>query len=301
MTTIETAGQYREAIRAALEGNDPALIQDALYDVDEFLRSERAAGGEELTERELARRALESFGAPGEVAASYLETDLQVARALGSPSVSHGTAGSSAGERLGTAVFGVLVDPRAYGALFLMMISLVTGILYFTWAAIGISLSLGFAILIIGIPFVILFAASLRMLGLMEGRLIEGLLGVRMPRRPPVGPTETGWLARVKYWLTDRRTWTTLLYLILALPLGVFSFTVATVLLSLSLAFVVTPFAQLFSETPIIRLGGFEWSPVWWTFPLFWLIGFGFQLALMHLARGFGHLRAGLARALLVG
>lgn len=299
MTTIETEDQYRSAIRNALEGSDPALIQDALYDVDEFLRGERAAGGDGLAQKELARRALENFGAPAEVAASYRETERQVAKALATPGPIPGDA--TVGERLGVTIFGVLVDPRAYGALFLMLISLVTGILYFTWAAIGVSLSLGFAILIIGIPFVILFAASLRMLGLMEGRLIEGLLGVRMPRRPPAGPSEKGWLPRVRYWLTDSRTWTTLLYLILTLPLGILSFTVATVLLSLSLGMVATPFAQVFFDQAVINIGSYEWRPPWWTFPFFWLIGFFLQVALMHVARAYGYLRAGLARALLVG
>ncbi len=221
----------------------------------------------------------------------YLETDRQVAKALATPAL---------GERLGVGIFGVLVDPRAYGALFLMVISLLTGILYFTWAVTGVSMAIGFAVLIIGIPFIIL-AASLRMFSLMEGRLIEGLLGVRMPRRPPTVPSQKGWLARVMYWLTDARTWSTLLYLILALPLGVLSFSIAITFLSLSLSFFAIPFAQLFLEDAVIQIGSFEWEVQWWLFPFFWLIALLFQVALLHLARGFGHLRAGLARALLVG
>ena len=35
--------EYLKQLRAALEGQDPALIQDALYDAEEYLRAEVAA------------------------------------------------------------------------------------------------------------------------------------------------------------------------------------------------------------------------------------------------------------------
>jgi hypothetical protein len=87
-------------------------------------------------------------------------------------------------------VFGVFADPRAYGALLYMLLSLVTGIFYFTWAVTGLSLTLGLAVLIIGIPFAILFFASVRGLALLEGRLVEVMLGERMPRRPAYADRE---------------------------------------------------------------------------------------------------------------
>ena len=80
--------------------------------------------------------------------------------------------------------FGVAADPRTYGALLYMLLALPIGILYFTWAVTGVSLSAGLAILIIGVPFFVLFMGSVYALSLMEGRLVEVLLGQRMPRRP---------------------------------------------------------------------------------------------------------------------
>jgi uncharacterized membrane protein len=35
--------EYLQRLRAALDGEDPALIQDALYDAEEYLRAELAA------------------------------------------------------------------------------------------------------------------------------------------------------------------------------------------------------------------------------------------------------------------
>ena len=38
-----TITAYLEQLRAALAGADPALLQDALYDAEDYLRSEMAA------------------------------------------------------------------------------------------------------------------------------------------------------------------------------------------------------------------------------------------------------------------
>ena len=65
-----------------------------------------------------------------------------------------------------------------------MLLALVTGIFYFTMTVTGLSMSAGLLVLIIGIPFFLLFVGFTRVLALAEGRLVEGLLGQRMPRRP---------------------------------------------------------------------------------------------------------------------
>ena len=65
--------------------------------------------------------------------------------------------------------------------------ALATGILYFTFAITGSMMSIGLAILIIGIPFFLLFIGTARLLALAEGRIVESLLGTRMPRRPVFG------------------------------------------------------------------------------------------------------------------
>ena len=49
---------------------------------------------------------------------------------------------------------------------------------------VGHSMSAGFAILIIGIPIFLLFLGATRGVALAEGRLVEAMLGTRMPRRP---------------------------------------------------------------------------------------------------------------------
>ena len=42
MNAPRTIPEYLDQLRAALAGADPALVQDALYDAEEYLRSELA-------------------------------------------------------------------------------------------------------------------------------------------------------------------------------------------------------------------------------------------------------------------
>jgi hypothetical protein len=129
--------------------------------------------------------------------------------------------------------------PRTYGALFYMLLSLATGIFYFTWAVTGVSLSAWSLGTDHRHSVRVLFFGSVRGLSLLEGRIVETMLGVRMPRRPPY-PAQQGQplMKRIGSMFTDARTWTTLFYMLLMLPLGIIYFTIAVTLLSVSLAFV---------------------------------------------------------------
>ena len=54
-----TIPQYLAQLRAALEGADPAMVQDALYDAEEYLRSELAAQpGRVRLQKQVAARQL---------------------------------------------------------------------------------------------------------------------------------------------------------------------------------------------------------------------------------------------------
>src|SRR3546814_18964919 len=81
-------------------------------------------------------------------------------------------------------------------------------------------MSAGFAMLIIGIPFVILFLGSIRMLSLLEGRIVEVMLGERMPRRPLYRDRGQPLMERIKDMFLDPRTWSTVLYFIAMLPIS---------------------------------------------------------------------------------
>jgi uncharacterized membrane protein len=284
--------EYLDRLRAALAGADSALVQDALYDAEDYLRSEMAANPGK-SEAEVIASVAGSYGAPDEVADIYRDTEVRVQSALQAPKP----------RKPRTPVgrfFGVALEPRTYAALFYMLLTLATGIFYFTWAVTGASLSLGLSVLVIGIPFVILFFGSVRVLALVEGRLVEAMLGERMPRRPLYAPTSATLLGRIGEMFTDPRTWGTMLYMVLMLPLGVVYFTLAVTLLSVALAFVSSPFLVLAEYVGWFDAYDVDVSVTWWQMPFVFLGGVLLLFGTMHLARGIGRFHGQLAKHLLV-
>jgi uncharacterized membrane protein len=295
MNSLPTSiASYLEQLRAALGNADPALVQDALYDAEEYLRSELAEQPGR-SEADVIASVAGSYGAPAEVADIYRETETTVQTALRAPP-------PPPRRSLIGRFFGVAAEPRTYAALFYMVLALATGIFYFTWVVTGISMSAGFAMLIIGVPFVILYFGSVRLLSLVEGRIVEVMLGERMPRRPLYGARGRPWLERIGAMFTDPRTWSTQLYFLLMLPLGIVYFTLVVGLISLSLALVATPFLMIVGHGDAITLDGIGIDLIGapWSGPLAGVIGVVLLFASLHVVRVLGTWHGLLAKQLLV-
>jgi uncharacterized membrane protein len=296
---------YLDQLRTALAGADPALVQDALYDAEEYLRSE-VAEHPELAEADVIASVAGSYGAPDEVAEIYRDTEVRVQTALRQPK-------PAPRESLLGKFFGVAADPRTYGALFYSVLALATGIFYFTWVVTGLSLSAGLAVMIIGVPFAILFLGSVRILSLVEGRIVETMLGERMPRRPLYSARGKGWMERIVDMFTDPRTWSTLLYMVAMLPLGILYFTVIVTLLTVAIAFVAGPVLMGFGAFDGLWLDHYGIGPWWvlndynvsstlgwWQYPIVFATGIVMLFGTLHLARGIGKMHGLFAKHLLV-
>ena len=292
--------QYLRQLREELAGADSALIQDALYDAEEYLRAEVAAHPDK-SESDVLELIASTYGAPDEVASAYRDTEVKVRAAMATP---RKEAKSAMGR-----FFGVFLDPRTYTSLFLMLLGLPRGIIYFVLAVTGLSLSAGFSVLIIGVPFFLMFTAICRVVSLAEGRLIEAMTGVRMPRRPVYQGTALGFWARIGEMLKDPRTWTTIAYFILMLPMGILYFVVAVAGLSVSLSLTALPIIGVLGLAGWFGMGGVEVfsaaQPEWvfhtgFGIPLLGLAGLLLLTSLMHLARGTGKLQAMFAKSMLV-
>src|SRR5215467_2272614 len=81
MNAPRSIDDYLKQLRAALAGEDPALIQDALYDAEEYLRAECATHPEK-SEADVLELIASTYGAPDEVAAAYRDTEAKVSAAL---------------------------------------------------------------------------------------------------------------------------------------------------------------------------------------------------------------------------
>lgn len=294
---IESVETYLADLRKELAGCDPALAQDALGDAEEHLRSalEHSRKSEkEFSEAEALIPIIDKYGTPEEIAAAYREIEALTRPALAELK-------PPAKRPFPRRFISVITDPKAWGALLYLILSMITGIVYFSWAFIGFSLSLSLLILIIGLPFLILFLLSIRSIALIEGRIVEALLGVRMPRRSLFTNRGVGWWEQIKSLFVERRTWTAIGYMLIQLPLGLLYFTVFAWLLSTSLSFMASPILELIFDEPLIHLGTEAYHIQMWQMPFVVAAGFILLLASLHLAKLLGHVHGVFAKTLLVG
>ncbi|HET7144532.1 MAG TPA: sensor domain-containing protein [Anaerolineales bacterium] len=291
---FNTMEEYLDALKNEMKDADTALIQDALADAREHLSTALADAQEanpELSERDALKKIVEEYGTPEETTSAYKEVERRTSPALIQVINPHSILGN---------FFGVYTDPRAWGALLFMLIAFVTGVFYFTWAITGISISVSFSLFIFGMPVALLFLLSVRGLALLEGRLVEALLGIRMPRRPMFTHHGMKWLDRLKALVTDKATWLMLVYMILQFVLGIVYFVSIVTVLSFSLSFIAIPIVQEWLGQGAVYNNGMRYYFPTWSYPLLVLAGFLLWTTFMNIARGVGQLHGRLAKWILV-
>lgn len=290
----KTIEEYLNALKDVMQDADPALLQDAQADAREHLFTglEVARGANPaFNETETLQKLIDEYGSPEETAAAYREVERRTSPALKQAVKPRSLLGR---------FFGVYTDPRAWGGLLYMFIAFITGIFYFTWAVTGLSLSVSFSIFIFGLPLALLFLLSVRGLALLEGRLVEALLGVRMPRRPLFSHPDMKWVDRLKALVLDRQTWLFIIYMLLQLVLGIVYFVILVTLLSFSLALISVPVLQATFHQGVIMLGNQPRIVPTWSYPLWVLGGFLLLTIFMKIARGIGQLHGRFAKWMLV-
>ena len=163
---------------------------------------------------------------------------------------------------------------------------------------------LGLAILIIGLPVAAAFLAGTRLLSVAEVHLLKALVGAEGSEVPTLLPAGEGWLARLKALVTDRRTWTSLLYFVLLMPLGIAYFTLLVTLLTTGLTLLAVPVLHLLHLGASFTgdLGGVAWVAAHpgLTVVLCGLAGLALLPLTFHLALLLGRFQIWLARHLLV-
>jgi len=308
-TADELIRFYLQDLKSALRGADKATVQDALADAEEHLRTAlESEGAEKEAEAEAVQAIISEYGEADEIAQAYKNWEVSLPPALvATPAARRVISGANPKSYPG--FFGVFADPKAWGGLVFMLISLVTGILYFTWAVTGLSVSLGVMVLIIGIPVAIVFLLSFRGIAFLEGRLVEALLGERMPRRASFTDSSLSWKERLKILLTGKATWLSWIYMMLMLPLGIIYFTVMVTLLAVSISFMATPIGAIVMMAKDIPFDIFSSGDMVWTVSdpvgfmltlLIAVLGFLIGTCTMHIARWIGKVHGKFAKALLV-
>lgn len=288
---------YISQLRSALKGSDPALIMDAVNDAREYLYNEveaQMAIHPDTDQRVVSRQAIDKFGSPEEVAAAFRRIEVQVNRAFGKLKQ---PPPKGALKRW----LGIAADPKAYTALVYLFLSCLTGVIYGIWVTYGLSITLLACTVIIGIPIGLFFFSSLRAFVLMESRLIETLLGTRMPRRPVFIRAEGNMLSRFWQAVRSARNWKNFLYLASMMPLGIAYGLLVMCWLALILEFLLVPFFPALADAAIYLFTWTHTNPGLWAVPFTAGIAFLLLVLLLHVANTIGALHARYAKWMLVG
>jgi hypothetical protein len=193
----------------------------------------------------------------------------------------------------------VLAEPIAWGAFFYMLLSLITGLVFGSWAIIGGITSLCTLVFIIGIPFFGLFLLSIRGIALLEGRIVEALLGIRMPRRSLFLDKNLSWKDMFLALVKESYTWKAMLYAALQFPLGLIYSLGIALLFATSLSFIVSPVLELVFHIPLELVGLEAFTPVW-LLPFVCIAGFFLLPLTFHLAKFVGKVHGKYAKSMLV-
>jgi len=234
--------------------------------------------------------AIADFGTPAEVATAYREVERRVPVTSTSDAASH---------VLRNGFFAVYGDIRAWSSLLYMMLCFWLGVGYLMWTILGLTASVSFSILIIGLPLALAFLFSIRGIALLEGRLVEGLLGVRMPRRRVFFPRYTRWLDQLRGLLNDKHTWLTLSYASMLWLAGTIYLCLILIGGGGSLFLITSPIVQEWTGEAILSFFALIYVPRW-LYPLPIVAGFLIFTLFLHLARVIGRMHARIAKSLLV-
>jgi len=166
----------------------------------------------------------------------------------------------------------VASDGRTYLNLIYLVLMLPLGIIYFTIVVTGFSLSLGLILVIIGIVVAVLFLVLVRGISFVHLSFASALLGFELPPEDEPQATTDGLLEKLKRILTDAKTYTSMIYMLIELPLGIIYFTLIITFLSISVSFSVTPILWLLAEEESWAIWDNDWL---------WQVNFGETLLLM--------------------
>jgi hypothetical protein len=132
------------------------------------------------------------------------------------------------------------------GNIAFLLLSFPLGLIYFLVTVIGLTLGVSTIIIWIGLPVLFATFALIRGMAAVERIMATNLLHLSFPDRPnSQAMPQKGFLRRFGNMLLDPLTWTSTIYMIIKLPLGIVSFTLALVLPIVSLSITFLPLVYL--------------------------------------------------------
>jgi signal transduction histidine kinase len=127
-----------------------------------------------------------------------------------------------------------------------LLLNLPLGIVYFVLVVTAVSLGTGLLITLIGIPILIGTGWMVRTMGNIERARMNVFLGTTLRDPYRHDAPETGWIARLFAIGKDPATWRDFVFLMLRLPMGIFTFTVMVAFWATALGLLASPIAYWF-------------------------------------------------------
>jgi signal transduction histidine kinase len=133
-----------------------------------------------------------------------------------------------------------LINPRTYTRIAYLLLAGVLGTIEFIFLVTALSVGVGLAVTLIGIPILIASVYAWGWIAGVERRVIGTLTGneIASPYRPL---PESGWWERLRARLADPATWKDLTFLFLQFPFGLLAFIVSTTVLAFGLGNLTQP------------------------------------------------------------
>ena len=180
--------------------------------------------------------------------------------------------------------FKAIIHPQTYVNMLYLLLGLPLGIGYFVTLVTGIALGFGLLVIWVGVPILLIIFAVSWALCKFERTLAVRMLHQEIPQVTDAGPSRengpglstterlfVGAWRRLKRHLSDRLTWTGMLYLLLRLPLGTATFTLAVVLVSVPVGMIFAP-TYMWTSDPFefswIGMGDRTVDPFYWSWIL---------------------------------
>lgn len=155
--------------------------------------------------------------------------------------------------------FDVIADKQTYLNILYLILSFPLGMVYFIFLTTGLSLGLGLSILFIGLPILYLVFILSKKLMVFEQKLAEIFLGMTFQYPKEDKPRGIGFLRSFKETAFDVDVWRAVVYLSLKFFMGIFIFSVAIILISLSLGLMGVPVLYQLAESGVFwEINGFH-------------------------------------------
>lgn len=154
--------------------------------------------------------------------------------------------------------FRIICSGQAYLNLLYLLAAFPLGVFYFVFLVTGLSTGISLIIIWVGIPILLLVGIAWWTLANFERFMVIHLLKEDLSPMTVSPDQDASIWTRFKGYFVNPVTWKSLLYLFLKFPLGLATFVVLITLISLTLAFLITPFTyqSLAFFQPGISIGG---------------------------------------------